>query len=191
MSEFDKSAFYREIRGKLFGPTLDDAEVKGCEAVLDALVGLPLAHAAYCLATAYHETNGTMLPVKEAYWVPNAEQWRKTHLRYWPYYGRGYPQLTWEDNYRKADKELGLGGKLVANPDLAMEPSIAAQIMRRGMVEGWFTRKKLSTYLPAAGPASIVQFEKARPIINATDRAHLVATYAVIFQGALQAGSWA
>lgn len=188
MTEFDKAAFYKAIRGQLFGPTLDQPEVEGCEAVLGALAGLPVSHAAYCLATAYHETNATMRPVREAYWL--SEQWRKTHLRYYPWYGRGYPQLTWESNYQRADKELGLNGALLANPDLAMDMKIAAKIMRFGMVEGWFTKKSLSTYLPPVGPASIAQFEAARRIINGMDKAHLIASYAMTFQKALQAGGW-
>lgn len=189
MSDFDKGAFYKAIRGKLFGPTLDQPEVDGCEAVLNALPGLPLSHAAYCLATAYHETNATMRPVREAYWL--SEDWRKDHLRYWPYYGRGFVQITWKANYERADKELGLNGSLVANLDRAMEPPVAAQIMRLGMKEGWFTGKSLNSYLPVAGNASVKQFEDARRIINGTDKAHLIATYADCFQTALVAGGWA
>ena len=26
-------------------------------------------------------------------------------------YGRGYVQLTWDDNYERADKEIGAGGR--------------------------------------------------------------------------------
>lgn len=59
--------------------------------------------AAYVIATSYWETNKTMVPVKEAYWL--SENWRKDNLRYYPWYGRGYVQLTWEDNYKKASKE--------------------------------------------------------------------------------------
>lgn len=189
MTDFDKAAFYKAIRGKLFGPTLDQPEVDGCEAVLNALPGLPLSHAAYCLATAYHETNATMKPVREAYWL--SEEWRKTHLRYWPWYGRGYPQLTWKVNYERADKELHLNGALLANPDLAMDLPIAAKIMRLGMAGGWFTGRSLLSYLPSSGLATVKQFEDARRIINGTDRAHLVATYALTFQDALKAGGWA
>ncbi|MGR9074141.1 MAG: peptidoglycan-binding protein, partial [Gammaproteobacteria bacterium] len=53
----------------------------------------------YVLATTQWETAQTFRPVKEAYWL--SEDWRKNNLRYFPYYGRGYVQLTWEKNYEK------------------------------------------------------------------------------------------
>jgi putative chitinase len=87
------------------------------------------------------------------------------------YYGRGYVQLTWLSNYRAAGRKLGLD--LVGNPALALEPGPAAQILVRGMVEGWFTGKKLSAYFTpmAADPTN------ARRIINGTDKAALIAGY--------------
>jgi peptidoglycan hydrolase-like protein with peptidoglycan-binding domain len=51
---------------------------------------------AYVLATTQWETNQTFKPVREAYWL--SENWRKTHLRYHPFYGRGFVQLTWKNN---------------------------------------------------------------------------------------------
>ena len=72
------------------------------------LAGLLRNQAAYIMATAWWETAHTVEPVKEAYWVKNAEAWRKKNLRYYPWYGRGYVQLTWERNYIHAGKQLGL-----------------------------------------------------------------------------------
>ena len=184
----NKEAFFKTVRNGILGPTLDVGEVSGCEAILNAMEGSTLANCGYALATAYHETNATMQPVEEAYWLSDA--WRKKNLRYWPWHGRGYVQLTWEANYERADQELHLGGTLLADPDKAMDPAIAAKIMRRGMDEGWFTGKAFSTYLPAHGPATIEQFRKARRIINGTDKDLLVARHAVQFQTALQAGGW-
>jgi len=43
--------------------------------------------------------------------------------------GRGFVQLTGRFNYTKFDKELGLGGKLVANPELANDPQVAARLL--------------------------------------------------------------
>ena len=79
--------------------------------------------AAYVLATAWHETNQTMLPVIEAYWL--SEEWRKKNLRYYPWYGRGFVQLTWQDNYKLADNKLGLNGEMLKNPSLAQVPKYA------------------------------------------------------------------
>lgn len=183
----DKGAFYATVRSKL-GPLKQD-QVEGIETLLTAADGAPLSHAAYMLATAWHETAETMQPVREAYWL--SEDWRRTHLRYYPWYGRGYVQLTWQPNYERADRELGLGGELLREPDKAMVPAIAAQIMRRGMDEGWFTGVKLSTFLPASGVATREQYMHARTIINGSDKADLIEDYAQAFERALRDGGWA
>lgn len=178
----NKEAFYADARAHL--KRLSQLQVDGFETVLAAIDGLPLSWQAYALATCWHETNKTMQPVREAYWV--SEAWREKNLRYWPWYGRGYVQLTWEFNYKKADDELGLGGSLVADLDRAMEPEIAAKILRLGMIEGWFTRKKLADYLPAQGVAKRAQYIQARRIINGLDKADLIEDYAQIFERCLR-----
>src|SRR5512143_2758540 len=79
---------------------------------------------AYVLATVEWESAGTFQPVREGFWHENAEEWRRTHLtRYYPYYRRGYVQITWEDNYRHYGEKLGID--LVGNPDLALDPEVA------------------------------------------------------------------
>jgi putative chitinase len=178
----DKAAFYITVKAKLGSITA--SQVGGFEEVLAATEGQPLSHRAYSLATAWHETAKTMLPVREAYWV--SEAWRKANLRYWPHYGRGYVQLTWDYNYAKADKELKLGGTLIKNLDRAMEPKIAAQIMRLGMDEGWFTGVSLKKVLPLSGTATKAQYIAARKIINGTDKADLIEDYAQAFERALR-----
>jgi putative chitinase len=186
-------AFFDYLRDGLMGPILDQSEVSGTKEILAALTGLPISYCAYALATAWHETAARMQPVREAFWL--SEAWRKKHLRYWPWYGRGYVQLTWEENYKRADDELGLDGSMLANPDRAMEPEIAARIMRTGMLEGWFAgdrhgRHTLARHLPEAGPANEQQFKSARRIINGTDRDLQIARYANSFQNALGRGGW-
>jgi putative chitinase len=190
---FDPAPFFGALRHGLMGPTLEQNEVGGCNAILTAMAGVPRAYCAYALATAWHETNATMQPVREAYWL--SEAWRKKHLRYWPWYGRGYVQLTWQTNYERADEELGLGGSLLQNPDRAMELAIAAQVMRHGMIDGWFAgdrigRHTLARHLPESGDASESQFTSARRIINGTDKALAIARHALQFQSALKAGGW-
>lgn len=190
-------AFFDSVRTSgVFGGALKPDQVSGLEAVLAAATEAkwPLAFAAYALATAGHETNFTMQPVREAYWL--SENWRRNRLRYYPYYGRGYVQLTWRKNYEKADQELGLNGALTANLDLAMDPGIAAKIMAKGMTEGWFCADKtgkrhtLARHLPVNGKASSSQFTTARRIINGTDDAAKIAAEAIKFQTALIAGGW-
>src|SRR3954464_7874510 len=86
---------------------------------------------AYVLATVDHETAHTFQPVSEAFWVtPDADAWRRKNLRYYPYHGRGYVQLTWEKNYAKYGALLGLD--LVGNPDLALDPRAALFVLVHG-----------------------------------------------------------
>lgn len=184
----DAQAFYKALRDS-FG-ALSRPQVDGFGAVLQAVAvaGWPIAWAAYALATSWWETARTMRPVREAYWL--TEAWRKKNLPYYPHYGRGYVQLTWPANYERADEELGLNGALIADLDLAMRPDIAAQILVKGMEQGWFTGKKLADYLPIDGKAGHEAFKQARRIINGTDRWVEIARLAAKFQGALEAGDW-
>jgi putative chitinase len=186
---FDVSVFFDGVRKPLFGK-LTPTQVRGIEAKLKAFrgQGWPVSWAAYALATSYHETAKKMVPVKEG--LSASEAWRKKNLRYYPWYGRGDVQLTWEANYKRADKELGLGGKLVNNLDLALDPDISAKIMIHGMSEGWFSgdargRHTLERHLPN-DVGTKAQFTQARRIINLMDKADLIAGYAIKFQDALK-----
>lgn len=190
-------AFFDSVRAtRVLGASLKPNQIAGLEAVLNAAkaAGWPLAFTAYALATAGHETNYTMQPVREAYWL--SEKWRRNHLRYYPFYGRGYVQLTWKENYQKADRELGLGGGLNANLERALEADIAAKILVKGMQEGWFAgdksgqRHTLARHLADGNAASEAQFTSARRIINGTDKDEKIADEAIKFQTALQAGGW-
>lgn len=129
------------------------------------------AQKAYILATVEWETNGTFKPVKEAYWL--SEDWRKRHLRYYPYYGRGYVQLTWKENYNRFGKLLELD--LVNAPDIVLEPEISAEILVIGMRDGLFTGKKLADYIND----SLLDFVGARKIVNGIDKAHTIASMAI------------
>lgn len=196
----NRQAFFDSLRSGLLGPTLDQDEVTGCEAILDAMAGLPLSWCAYAMATAYHETAHTMQPIREfggpryltrMYDVTGARPSLARKMGNTEpgdgvrFCGRGYVQLTWKANYAKAGAKLGVD--LVANPDKAMRPDIAARIMREGMVEGWFTGKALKDYLP--GPrGALGQYQAARRIINGTDKAALIAGYAMQFEAALVKG---
>lgn len=71
------------------------------------------------------ETASTFAPVREAFWLD--EEWRRENLDYYPWYGRGYIQLTLESNYTAAGDALELD--LEDNPDLALDPTVAAQVL--------------------------------------------------------------
>ncbi|WP_037552731.1 glycoside hydrolase family 19 protein [Sphingomonas sp. URHD0057] len=203
MSLADPKAFFDLLRTGLLGPVLTAEEVKGCNAVLEAMEGLPISYVAYALATAYHETASTMQPIREyggtiyftrMYDVTGARPQLalangNTCAGDGPKYcGRGYVQLTWKNNYDRASKECGVD--LVAYPDKAMNPDIAAKIMRSGMEHGWFTGKSFKDYLPIQGKATRQQFLFARYIINGRDKADKIADHAIEFQRALDAGGW-
>jgi len=200
----NRQAFFDHFRGRndVLGPTLDNDEVSGCEAILDAMAGTPLAWCAYALATAYHETAHTMQPIKEyggpRYFTrmyditgqrPNlARSMGNTTPGDGPKFcGRGYVQLTWRVNYIKAGLELG--EPLESQPDLAMRPDIAARIMRQGMEKGWFTGKAFAHFL--SGAVDRKAYLNSRRIINGLDKAGQIADYALKFEAALIKGGWA
>lgn len=129
---------------------------------------------AYVLATVNWETALTFKPVREAFWKD--EDWRQRNLsRYYPYYGRGFVQLTWKANYQKYGDLLGID--LVNNPDLALEPQTAAFILVHGFRIGAFTGKKIADYINDHE----VDFYNARRCINGTDKAREIAALAEQF----------
>jgi hypothetical protein len=81
-----------------------------------------------------------------------------------------------------------LGIDLVKDPSLALQPAIAAKIIYEGMNDGTFTGKSLSTYLDGKIGTDKEQLQKytnARRIVNGTDKAATIASYALTFQRAL------
>lgn len=121
------------------------------------------AQIAYVLATTEWETAQTFKPVREAFWL--SEEWRRNNLRYYPYYGRGFVQITWDYNYKKSSDILGVD--LVKNPDLAMNPNIALFILVYGFKTGAFTGRKITDYITQQS----VDFYHARQCINGLDHA--------------------
>lgn len=114
---------------------------------------------AYILATVDHESG--FRPIEERRCAPDQTCYQLQE-KYWHtgYFGRGYVQLTWQSNYEKFSKILGVD--LVANPALALEPEIAAKIAIIGMIEGRFTGKQLSDYFTAYR----TDWSNARKIVN-------------------------
>lgn len=186
--QFDRTFFFNHVR-PMFGGRLTRGQVDGMSAILDEWEQrLPTGDTrwlAYMLATTFHETARQMTPVREAYWL--SEAWRRRNLRYHPYYGRGYVQLTWRDNYRRAGDYIG--DNLVDSPDLALRPDYAAAIMFAGMGEGWFRSD-------SRGPHSLQRYFRhnindpvaARAIINGYEAgiAEAIARYHARFLGALR-----
>jgi len=182
----DRAKFFAAVRSPLFAGKMSGRQVQGVDAILDEAErrGTPLAHLAYMLATALHETARTMQPIAEYGKGAGRKYGVKGKYGQVPY-GRGYVQLTWDSNYERADKELGLGGKLLRDFNLAMRQDIAAKIMFVGMTEGWFTGKKLGDYIGAKA-----DYVGARRIINGTDKAKTIAGHAAVFEKALKAAGY-
>ena len=181
----DRSIFFAEIKKSLFGGSFKQSQVDGTTTKLDVwetqYCNNDLRYLAYALATSYHETARTMQPIEEYGKGKGRKYGVKGKYGQVPY-GRGDVQLTWDYNYEKADKELNLNGALLKDFNLALRPDISASIMYRGMIEGWFTGRKLSQYF---GKTS--DWKGARKIINGTDKAELIATYAQKFYAAIKA----
>ncbi|ANQ24299.1 carboxypeptidase [Vibrio natriegens] len=147
------------------------------EGVIDAIKhecveqGLVLdTQKAYVLATTQWETNQTFMPVREAYWL--SENWRKKNLRYFPFYGRGFVQLTWKNNYEKYSQLLDID--MTNQPDIAMQPNIALFVLIHGFKTGTFTGRRISDYINDNN----TDFIGARRCINGSDRAHEISEIA-------------
>ena len=136
---------------------------------------------AYVLATAYHETAMTLQPIAEWGKGEGYDYGEVDPETGQAYYGRGYVQLTWRDNYSKQDEKLDLDGQLVAQADLAMHPEVAMQVICLGMRDGDFTGKQLSDFFTA----DLTDFYEARTIVNGHDRASDIAEYATKFANAI------
>jgi hypothetical protein len=182
---FNRDLYFGAVRADLFGGELEQVQVDGQTVILavweyntdDATTDL--RHLAYMLATVHHET-------AQRFW-PITEYGSQDYLEgkdYYPYIGRGFVQLTWEDNYRKASDELNLIDErdLVAHPDLALDSLIATRVMFKGMENGWFTGKALSDYFNSSSDDPY----NARRIINGTDQADLIKGYHEKFLAALK-----
>ena len=150
--------------------------------------GTSFLNIAYMLATSYHETAYTMLPIKEygSYkYLSKYDTGRLAKiLGNTPeadgdgvfYAGRGHVMITGLDNYKRFSKLLGID--LVQFPDLALDPVISAKILTIGSLRGLFTTKKLSDYLRVG---KRLEFVRARAVINGSDDALEIAIHAEKF----------
>lgn len=204
--KIDRKKLFNHIRHAVFHGHFTQGQVDGLDAILDAWEAdermTDLRWLAYMLGTAYHETAATMKPIREygskSYLIrqydvngrrPNTAR-KMGNVRPGDgvkYCGRGYVQLTWHDNYLRLGKEIGVD--LVNDPDLALDPGIAARVMFEGMTRrdvffedhtipgGFtFTGKALEDYFNAR-----TDWVGARRIVNGTDHAWMIAETAQDF----------
>jgi hypothetical protein len=183
--------FFDSVRSSLFAGSMTQAQVDGMTALLDfsESLGCDDRHLAYILATTFHETAQTMQPIEEygkgkskPYGLP-AGPYNQV------YYGRGFVQLTWYDNYVTMQKALGAdwnGRDIVKDPSKALDLDIATQIIFYGMANGCFTGVGLPKYITVANPESdTTDFYNARKIVNGLDQATTIQGYAQKFANAL------
>ena len=162
MAGINRRFFYDTVRLTLFDGRMRQTQVNGMNVFLDYWENSFASNdrwLAYMLATAYHEVDKKMQPIKEygsdAYFfrMYDIEGQRPDVARDLgntqpgdgvKFHGRGYVQLTGRRNYQDMSNRLGVD--LVSNPGLALETDIAARIIFEGMIDGSFTGKKLSDY---------------------------------------------
>lgn len=150
--------FFDMVRKTLFRGRLTQGAVDGINAIIAEFDSYHegtgnIEHLAYILATAYHETAGTMQSIEEYGDVKRN--------RYYPYHGRGFVQLTWKHNYSRMGDLLNID--LEGQPELALSTDISAKIIIVGMSQGMFRGKKLSDFDFAQSDDVIA----ARAIVNA------------------------
>jgi putative chitinase len=197
MFSFHRKTFFDSYRGRfgpLTPPLVDALEFLLGKIETDSRFGeteTDRRQLAYCLATFKWETAHSMRPIDE---IGTAARFNRL---YGPqtkvgkilgntkegdgalFHGRGYVQLTGRRNYTKAKNLTGVD--LLSNPDAAKEPDLAYQIAIQGMIDGWFTGKKLSQFINE----SAADFENARTIINGHDKATIIADIARRFSEVL------
>lgn len=189
-----KKKFFNSYR-QHFG-VLNQTQVDGLDRLLDALHADPnflLQQKAYILATISHETADTFQPITEYGGDKRAERLYGFDTRVghrlgniFPgdgalFKGRGYVQLTGRRNYKVMGERLNLD--LVSNPSLALDPIVSYRITTVGMLEGIFTGKSLGDY---TSPNGLVDYVRARRIINGVDKAKHIARLAKKFEQILK-----
>lgn len=182
----------RELTG-----SLNQSQVNGLNFIVKACEGAGLTYpeCAYTLATVYVECSGTFQPIVERGSVSYFDKYDVGKLAAilgntpekdgdgYKYRGRGYVQITGARNYKLFTNILKVD--LLGNPDLALEPEIAAKIMTYGMLNGNFTGVGFRRKRPV-GRYDRTAYVRARNIINGTDRAGEIADYAMLFERALR-----
>jgi putative chitinase len=182
--KFDRSVFFARYRA-VFGK-LAQSQVDGLNQMLDFAEKdadfNSVRWLAYALATVQRETgisgmlDGKRVPLT---FNPITELGKRSYFdRYegrktlgnnqkgdgFLFRGRGYVQITGRRNYTEFEKLTG--EKLVSNPDLALTPKVAWEILSTGMREGIFVPgQTLERYIPSNDKQKADYFT-ARKIIN-------------------------
>lgn len=164
------------LEGKTLKKSLSPEQVKNIERIFKVCLEYKvtdLRSISYLLATVQWETNRTFSPIDEigkGRGKPYGIAHNKTGKIY---YGRGFIQLTWFDNYERFTKILkakGLNIDLVNYPEQANNPEVATLILVIGMKEGKFTGRDLDDYFNSFKE----DWYNARRIVNSVDKAVII-----------------
>ncbi|MBI1179093.1 MAG: hypothetical protein GC201_00945 [Alphaproteobacteria bacterium] len=192
----NRDTFFAQIRQEPFSGAMTQPQVDGITMLLDVWdrdhAGGDVRWLANVLGQTFHETGARMQPIREGFATTDAVARKIVAKAGYPYaapdpqtgevyYGRGLIQLTWADNYKKLGGILGC--PLYEQPDLALDPDTACQILFTGMIQGLFTGRGLGYYFSDSNDDPM----GARAIVNGHDRAALVAGYHMAFLKALRA----
>jgi len=200
----NKAAFFSSIRASLFGGKLRQGVVDTVNQIYDTCIERMVydyRKIAYILATAYKEAyhgrlNPDWDPVREGFAQTDkgamaavAQLYKQGDIKTnyalphkktgKSYYGRGWQQITHYDNYAEVTKVYGID--FVNDPDKALLRPYAALLLVDGMIGGWWTTRKLGTYITDQN----TDFIGARAVVNGSDRAKEIAAIAMKFYEAM------
>lgn len=179
----DKAKFLFMYEVNAFKP-LSDSQHEGLMELLTCIEAddkiTDMQWVAYMLATTYHECQMTWQPIEEYGKGEGKKYGMADSVTGHVYYGRGYVQLTWADNYKAVGKAIG--ADLYHHPELALQPDIAYKIMSYGMRRGAFTGVGLAKYIHDGA----CDYVNARRVINGMDCAEKISGYAVKFENILK-----
>lgn len=122
---------------------------------------------------AYMQYIGSTLPLKEqamfianSIWETGGFQFveeiacKTGSCTYGKYFGRGYIQLTWDYNYKKASQEIYKDDRLVRNPELVAQPEGAWR------TAVWYWNKNVAPALKAANAVETYKLGYSVKTIN-------------------------
>lgn len=163
---------------------LSQLQVDSVHAILDSCIKHDVTNTkqiAYILATAYHESR--LKPIEEIGKGAGKDYGKRLKMGDGPkhripyiapdklYYGRGFVQITWYENYEAFGRLLHID--LLQHPEFALQVDYAADIAVIGMQKGIFTGVSLSKYFNDKTTDPV----NARKIVNGLDQANLIASY--------------
>jgi hypothetical protein len=196
----DEKVFFEEYDKQFTSSKLTDLNKKNITKIFKSInefytaekTNCHLKRLSYILATVKHETDNTFDSIHEkggnSYFekmydpiLGKDENRRKLALLNGnknqgdgvKYHGRGFSQLTWKNNYILMGKKFNVD--LVNYPDKALDHELAMKILIYGSEYGKFTGVKLSDFINEKS----VDYFNARKVINGTDKAELIKSYAI------------